>query len=404
MTASGSRSPSAAFSPPGLALGIDTLLDSHRDWIAGMRVGLVSHRAAIDGQNRLTAERLHACPDTRLVALYGPEHGYEGLAAAGETTRDARHAAWDIPVYSLYGDTRRPSPAMLDGVDALVVDFQDLGARPYTYVSTLRLVLEAAAECGKRVIVADRPIPLATGCDGPVLDPACGSFVGLVAASFQYGMTPGEMAGWIVHSLRLDLDLHVAAMRGYARDATPGPDWPTWVPPSPRIRSWECGALFTCTVAGEALPAFDYGSGTPRSFQLIGAPWLPADELIACLKTHTLAGVTFVPCAYEAESGLYAGQSLDGMRIVVTDYAQFKPVTTGVFILAALQAIGGADRLWATPGTRPEFFDQLFGTPMVREALQAGASGKAVAALWQEGTREFAADRQQSLIYSDETT
>jgi uncharacterized protein YbbC (DUF1343 family) len=366
-----------------------------------MRVGLVSHTAAIDCRGRLTADRLHDCPDADLVALYGPEHGFDRLAAAGESTRDTRHAAWGIPVYSLYGDTRRPSPAMLDGVDVLVVDFQDLGARPYTYVSTLRLVLEAAAESGKRVVVADRPVPLAGGCDGPVLDPACESFVGLVGTSFQYGMTPGETAGWIVRWLGLDLDLRVATLRGYARDASPGPDWPPWVPPSPRIRSWECGALFTCTVAGEALPAVDYGSGTPQSFQLIGAPWLPAQDLILRLRSGNLTGVDFESCVYVAQSGLYAGQHLDGMRIVVTDAARFKPVTTSVSILAALQAIGGADRLWSTPGTRPEFFDKLFGTPVVREALRDGAPGPAVAALWQADARLFAADRQRSLLYPD---
>ncbi len=403
MTADGSPSPSAAPSQPRFACGIETLLDTHRDWIAGARVGLVSHRAAVDRDGRLSANRLHACPDAKLVALFGPEHGFEGLAAAGETTRDSRHAAWDIPIHSLYGDTRRPTPAMLAGVDVLVVDFQDLGARPYTYVSTLRLVLEAAAECGKRVIVADRPVPLAGGCDGPVLEPACASFVGLVDTSFQYGMTPGETAGWLVRRLGLDLDLRVAPMRGYARDAIPGPGWPPWVPPSPRIRSWECGALFTCTVAGEALPALDYGSGTPQSFQLIGAPWLPADELIRRLKSADLAGVDFQPCGYEARAGLYAGQNLNGMRLVVTDYARFKPVTTGVHILAAAQAIGGADRLWSTPGTRPDFFDTLFGTPVVREALQAGDSGAAVAALWQADLHTFTADRRRSLIYDNET-
>ncbi len=381
------------------ALGIDSLLDTHRAWLAGRRVGLVSHSAAVDGHGHTTAERLKECPDTSLVALFGPEHGYAGLAGAGEATTDARHAAWDLPIYSLYGETRRPTPAMLAGVDVLVVDFQDLGARPYTYVSTLRLVLEAAAAEGKRVVVADRPVPLAAGFDGPLLDPAHASFVGLVGTSMQYGMTPGEAARWIVGWLGLGLDLRVAPVRGYDRDACPGPDWPTWVPPSPRIRSWECGALFTCTVAGEALPAVDYGSGTNRSFQLIGAPWLPADDLIAALTADGLPGVSFLPCSYEARSGLYAGQRLAGLQIVVTDAARFQPVTVGVSILASLQALGGKARLWETPGTRPEFFDKLFGTSAVRTALQDGLAGAAVAALWKADRAAFAATRERCLLY-----
>jgi uncharacterized protein YbbC (DUF1343 family) len=157
-------------------------------------------------------------------------------------------------------------------------------------------------------------------------------------------------------------------------------------------------------VAGEALPALDYGSGTPQSFQLIGAPWLPADALIRCLTSDNLPGVAFEPCSYEARSGLHAGQCLEGMRLVVTDYARFKPVTTGVHILAAAQAIGGVDRLWSAPGTRPDFFDKLFGTPIVREALMQGASGAAVAALWEGGLRDFAAARQRHLLYPNETT
>jgi len=392
--------PTSAASPrEPFALGIDGLLDAHRDWLAGRRIGLVSHSAAVDLLGRTTAERLKDCPDVRLTALFGPEHGYAGLAGAGVATADEIHISWNIPVYSLYGENRRPTPAMLAGVDVLVVDFQDLGARPYTYVSTLRLVLEAAAAEGKCVVVADRPVPLATGFDGPLLEPEHASFVGLVGTSMQYGMTPGETARWIVDWLGLDLDLRVAPMRGYRREVRPGPDWPAWVPPSPRIRSWECGALFTCTVAGEALPAVDYGSGTDRSFQLLGAPWLPAADLIAALAATGLPGVTFVPCSYEARSGLYAGQRLDGLQIVITDYARFRPVTVGVSILAALQALGGKARLWETAGTRPEFFDKLFGTRLVRTALQDGLTGPAVAALWQADQSAFAASRTRCLLY-----
>lgn len=386
------------------ALGIDALLDLHPDWLAGRRVGLVSHNAAVDSAGQTTAERLHAAPGVRLVALFGPEHGFRGRAGAGETTGDERHPEWDIPIYSLYGPTRRPTPAMLAPLDTLVVDFQDLGARPYTYVSTLRLVLEAAAEAGKRVIVADRPVPLAGGCDGPVLEPAQESFVGLVGTSLQYGMTPGEAATWIARWLRLSLDLRVAGLRGYHRDPLPGAGWPAWVPPSPRIRSWECGLLFTCTVAGEALPAVDYGSGTPQSFQLIAAPALSPEALAERLRAAALPGVEPLPVAYVARAGLYAGQRLQGLRLTVTDAAHFKPVTTCVHWLAAVRDLLGTDRLWGAPGTRPDFFDKLFGTSSVREALQAGMDGAAIAALWRDATAAFSTTRAAALLYPDETT
>lgn len=385
--------------PPVFAPGIDTLMSDHAEWIAGRRIGLVSHAAAVDAAGRTSAERLHASPHTTLAALFGPEHGFGGRAGAGVATHDERHPHWNIPVYSLYGETRQPTGPMLAGLDALVIDFQDLGARPYTYVSTLRLVLEAAAAHDLPVIVADRPVPLARGFDGPSLDPACASFVGLVPTPMQYGMTPGETARWLVSALGLRLDLRVAPVRGYARDAAPGPAWPAWVPPSPRIRSWECGLLFTCTVAGEALPALDYGSGTAESFQVIGAPWLDATALVERLTGQKLSGVAFVPHTYVARSGMCDGKSLDGIRIVVTDPTAFKPVTTGVTILAAIQALGGIEQLWSAPGTRPDFFDKLFGTRTVRDALRDGLSGAEIAAGWRDSAELFGVSRDAALLY-----
>lgn len=374
--------------------GVDTLLGKHAGWLQGKRVGLVSHAAAVDNQGRSSAERLHQEPGMKLTALFGPEHGFDGIAAAGELTTDGRHPAWGIPVFSLYGETRKPTPAMLDTADILVVEFQDLGARPYTYVSTLRLVLEAAAEAGKPVIVADRPVPLPLGPDGPRLDPAFESFVGFIPGPMQTGLTPGETARWLVKALRLDIDLHVAEMEGYHRETERQPSWPPWVPPSPRIRSWESACLFTTTVFGEALPALDYGSGTGLSFQLIGAPWLDARRL-----DGRIDGVGLVPTRYTARSGLYAGQELDGVRLVISDYAAFKPVETSVKLLAAIRDLHGSAALWKTPGTRPEWFDKLYGSDTVRLALQSGVPADAIIASWQPDLAAFKAETLEHRLY-----
>lgn len=379
--------------------GIEALLGIHRDWIEGRRIGLVSHAAAIDVDGITTAERLMRAPGVRLAALFGPEHGFGGRAAAGEATPDYTHEAWGIPVFSLYGDRRCPTTGMLAPLDALVYDIQDLGARPYTYVSTLRLLLETAARAKKPVIVADRPVPLPRAADGPMLDPACGSFVGLVPAPMQYGMTPGETALWLRSALALDVDVRVAPLAGYRRDVQPGPDWPPWVPPSPRIRSWESACLFTTTVAGEALPALDYGSGTDLSFQLIGAPWLLREELIPALEALALPGVRFETHDYRAVSGIHKGASLRGLRLRVTDPAAFRPVFTGVSLLAVLQDLYGRQVLWDAPGTRPEFFDKLFGTTAVREALLAGQSGVMIARAWQKELCLFSETRSGMMIY-----
>ena len=382
-----------------LRLGLDTLLSEHPEWLAGRRVGLVSHRAAVDASGVTTAERLRGAAGVNLVALFGPEHGFAGAAAAGERTSDYIHETWRIPVFSLYSDRRQPTAEMLSLVDVLVYDVQDLGARPYTYVATLKLVLEAAAACRKPVVIADRPVPLARSADGPALDRRCESFVGCVPTPMQYGLTPGETALWLRFALALDLDLNVATLDRYSRCREPHPDWPPWVPPSPRIRSWESACLFTATVAGEALPALDYGSGTELSFQLLGAPWLDAAATIAALEPLALPGVGFEPQAYEGKTGRYAGARLAGLRLRVTDYASFRPVRTCVAILSTLQALYGRERLWAAEGTRPDFFDKLFGTATVREALLDGETGAQIANRWRPDLDRFLAARAPFILY-----
>jgi uncharacterized protein YbbC (DUF1343 family) len=381
-------------------LGVDVLLSEHRDWLAGQRLGLVSHAAARDRDGVTSAEKVWQSRDLRLTALLGPEHGYEGLAAAGEWTRDGLHPHWRIPIHSLYNQTRKPTPAMLAEIDTLVVDIQDLGARAYTYVSTLRLVLEAAAETGKRVIVCDRPVPLPLACDGPSLDPRFESFVAMIPAPLQYGMTPAETASWLTETLDLRLDLRLAPMRGYHRETEPGPSAPAWTPPSPRIRSWASACCFTATVCGEALPALDYGSGTEWAFQLIGAPWLDADRLALAVVETGIPGLSLRPFRYTAASGLHNGRILDGLRLHITDAAAFRPVRTCVALLSAITRLHGQSSLWNTEGARPDWFDKLMGTDAVRLGLQANAPVGDIVAAWDAGLSAFDHARRPHLLYT----
>jgi uncharacterized protein YbbC (DUF1343 family) len=379
--------------------GLETLLQEHSQWLKGRRIGLVSHAAAVDCAGQTSAERLHSAPGVQLKALFGPEHGFAGHAAAGELTPDGHHPLWNIPVYSLYGETRQPTPAMLEGIDTLVVEFQDLGSRPYTYVSTLRLVLEAAAKAGIPVIVADRPVPLPLGCDGPMLDPAFESFVGFIPSPMQYGMTPGETARWLTSLLKLDLDLRVSPMRGYHRETVREPIWPPWIPPSPRIKSWDAACLFTTTVFGEALPALDYGSGTGLAFQVIGAPWLDAAILANHPAVASLPGLRLESIRYQAGSGLYANTELEGLKLVITDYNRFRPVTTAVTLLAGIRDLHTSAPLWSATGSRMEWFDKLFGTDSIRRALQHGDSAEDITASWNPGLSEFLNIRAEFLLY-----
>lgn len=381
--------------------GIDVLLSRHRDWLSGRRVALVSHTAAVDSRGCLTARRLAEARDFRLACLMGPEHGFHGTAGAGAACGHARHPHWKVPVFSLYGETRKPTAPMLKGVEVIVFDLQDLGARPYTYVSTLRLVLETAAERDCPVIVADRPVPLPRVTDGPRLDPRFSSFVSLVDTPVSYGMTPGETALWLKEQLRLPLDLRVAPMTGYRRPPARGPDWPPWLPPSPAIVSWESATCFPVTVFFEGLGAVDHGRQTGIPFQIVGAAWMNAPETAECLSSLRLPGVDFHPHRYDSRPRDSTPAILDGVRLVVTDRNRFKPVFTAVSIICALQHLYGKQKVWNRKTTRPDFFDKLFGTDTVRKALLDGESAAAIARAWRPDLARFRQTRRRHLLYPD---
>lgn len=387
------------FHPPPWRPGIAGLLQRYRNRLVGRRIGLVSHAAAVDEWGRTSAERLHAEPGLRVAALFGPEHGFAGLAAAGEHTADTLHPLWRIPVYSLYGQHRRPTPDAFRQLDLILIDLQDLGARPYTYVSTLRACLEVAAETHRPVIIADRPIPLPCSLDGPMLDPDCTSFVGAIPSPMLYGMTPGETGRWLATRLNLDLDLTVAPLEHYTRpQLTDPPTW-TWVPPSPRIQSLQAAQCFTATVFCEGLAAIDNGSGLPDVFQVAGSGLAQPNALHDALTAIHLPGVRLEPCCFTPTRGPWANRTIGGARIRISDANLFQPVALSVHLIAAFQSVCGPAALWSHPANRPAFFDQLYGTPSVRAALQTGKQPGAIVDDWQPGIATFAAERTHALLY-----
>jgi len=384
--------------PRVLRPGIHTLLNRHGAWLRGARVGLLSHPAALDETGTSSAQLLHdACGD-RLTALFGPEHGFFGSAGAGAAVANRRHPAWRLPIHSLYGPTRRPTGAMLRGIDVLVVDLQDLPVRCYTYVSTLRYVMEAAAAHGKVVIVADRPVPLPSCVDGPITRPGFESFVAAMRSPMVYGMTPGESALWIRRQHAIDVDVRVAGLRGYQREALPRPAVCPWVPPSPGIASWESARCYPATVFCEALGAIDFGRGTGMPFQLVGAPWLQSEDLADHLESAQLPGVAFHAHPYVSAHGAAKGKVIGGVRIAVTRPDRFRPVTTAIVILHGLQQLHGIRRVWGKTA-RPAFFDQLFGTDAVREALLDGESAAVIAGGWRRELAAFRKMRREILLY-----
>lgn len=337
---------------------------------------LVTHLAAtapkpfglLAQQSTPTAGILRKTFGNRLKSLFSPEHGWYGLAKAGEKTDSETHPFWNIPVYSLYGASRRPTPEMFEGISRIVIDLQDIGVRCYTYLATIKNMLEAAAKVGIPVTVLDRPIPLGGVVDGPMRESTFASFVAPLNIPFCHGMTPGECAKYIVHEDKLDVDLTVITMKDWSH-ANREP-WANFTPPSPSIRNWDCAALYPATVFTEAYPALDCDRDGPLAFRVLGAPWLDVIQLFHDIgKALPACGIGVRPLRYRPAGGNYKGQVLDGLIFSIENPNAFYPVTAGTLIFNALMQRHGGEML---TDARAVWLDKLAGTAHVRSALASG--------------------------------
>ena len=376
--------------------------------LQGKRVGLiVNHTARVDTSHLV--DLMHAVDGVEVAALFGPEHGIRGAADAGEKIEDGRDPATDAPIYSLYGATRKPTQEMLENVDALVYDIQDVGARFYTYISTLGLAMQAAAEKGIPIYVLDRPNPLGGNyVSGFVLEDEHESFVGQYPIPAAYGLTIGELAAMIRGENLLsgvsDAELHVISMEGWQRDVL----WPetglTWIPPSPNIPDFETALVYAGTVLFEAVSASE-GRGTETPFTLLGAPWADGGALADTLNAIGLDGVQFDSTSFSPRSieGMSSspklmGEDLQGIRITVTDADTYRSVETGIHILYAFyrqaEEAGIEDFV-----SRPASLSRLSGTNRLFEMLEGGASPEEIIESWQSEVEEFRERREPYLLY-----
>jgi uncharacterized protein YbbC (DUF1343 family) len=337
----------------------------------------------VDAAGVSTIDRLTRASGVHLVALFAPEHGLRGQAAPGERVSDSVDAATGLPIYSLYGASRAPSAAQLAALDVLALDLQDVGARTFTYVSTMVLALRAAAAAHRRVVVLDRPNPIG-GCvvQGPILDTAYASFIGMLPVPLRHGLTMGELARFANARLAIGADLVVVPVRGWRRC-----DWfdrtgLTWMPPSPNLPDLEAVAWYPGTVLFEATN-LSVGRGTPAPFRQVGAPWLPADAVVRAMRARyhiALDPVRFTPRA--PGDGKFDGAQVRGVRLRAFDRERGDPVRDALLLLRTIAALeptrfradtlGLARRL----GVRP---------------------GPAVA--WPGDLRRFRADRAPYLLY-----
>lgn len=333
--------------------GLDVLLSAPTLPYAGARVGLLAHAASVDMQGVHAVQRLQSRKEWNLTKLFSPEHGFFGKGAAGEIIHSGIHPVFGLPIYSLYGEHRRPPAEWLADLDLMVVDLQDLGVRCYTYASTLYHVLHVCAETGVPVMVLDRPTPLEGIVDGPDLDPQLKSFVGMIDLPLVYGFSQGPLARHLQKTEPGLAKLHLTVV-----DATSGAHRLPWHPPSPAIVSRASALLYPMTVWCEAIPEVDVDRGGPLSFQIWSMPDLNARKLV---ETLTLSGV-------EVQTGT-GPKGWPALLFSVTEPGEYQPVTNALRLLNALCNDLGADRLFSVPGARPEFFDQLMGSRIPRVNL-----------------------------------
>ena len=377
--------------------GLELLLGDSAGIVAGKRVGLVTNQSGVDATGMNGVDRLRAA-GVDLVALFSPEHGFRGTQDPGEAVASTVDPTTHLPIYSLYGRNRAPSDSVVRSLDVLLVDLQDAGARYYTYLATTVDVMRAAQQAGRPVVILDRPNPIGGAVQGNVLDTAYRTDVGLLAIPMRHGMTLGELARLARSDLGLTTDLRVIPVGNWSRreafDETALP----FVPPSPNLRTIE--SLFhypgLCLFEGTALSV---GRGSDAPFEQIGAPWLDTAAVLARVRSAGLKGVEFRGVTFTPQrpgDGKYADTLLLGIRLHVTDRAQYDPTITAVHLLAAIQAVH-PDRI----GFNVRAFDRLAGTDSLRKAILAGAPADRIVAGWGEARRAFLERRKPFLLYPE---
>jgi uncharacterized protein YbbC (DUF1343 family)/CubicO group peptidase (beta-lactamase class C family) len=375
---------------PALA-GIDVLQRDGFRQLEGRCVGLITNHTGRNQAGVSTVRLLQGASNVRVVALFGPEHGFEGKLDVAKVP-DGQDPATGLKVYSLYGETRRPTLAMLEGIDTLVFDIQDIGARFYTYLSTMGEAMTAAAEHGRRFVVLDRPNPI-NGRDvaGPVSDVGRESFTAFHRLPVRHGLTLGELARLLREERQLNLDLEVIACEGWRRNDFWDATGLSWVNPSPNMRNLTQALLYPGIGLLETTN-LSVGRGTDAPFERIGAPWLDGRRLAAELNARHLPGVTFVPIEFEPASSKFANQKCGGMNVLITDRRTFEPVRTGLAIAVDLRRL--FPEQWDTKA-----LDRLLVHQRTHQAIVDGRPLDEVEAAARDGVDGFLRRRAAFLLY-----
>jgi uncharacterized protein YbbC (DUF1343 family) len=384
--------------------GIDRLLSDERRLIAGRRAGLVCNPASVDASFRHTADRLFEDPEITLAALFGPQHGFRSdLQDNMIETPHGRDCRRQVPIFSLYSDTREPTADMLRGLDVLVVDLQDVGTRVYTFVYTMANCLRAAARYRVPVLVCDRPNPIGgEAVEGARLEEPWTSFVGQFPIPMRHGMTIGELARLFNDGFQIGADVQVIPLEGWRRSMYLDETGLPWIIPSPNLPTLDSAVVYPGAVLVEGTQLSE-GRGTTRPFEIIGAPWIDGERLAGTMNGLGLPGVHFRPAFFEPTFQKHAKQSCGGCQIHVLDRRTFEPLRTAVELIAEFRREKPDRFAWREPPYEYEHdkepIDILYGSDRLRRTLDADGNVGELIQSWREDEEEFRRERQQFLLY-----
>ena len=370
--------------------GIDVLESENFSLLSGLRIGLITNHTGLDSAGRRTVDVLYKAPGVKLAAVFSPEHGLSGQEDT--IVASSFEPSMGVPVYSLYGDIKRPTEDMLDGLDALVYDVQDVGVRFYTYITTMAYAMEAAAKKGIAFYVLDRPNPT-TGStvQGPIMDKDLKSFVGYFELPLRYGMTVGELARMFNVENKIMVNLQIVKMQGYKRTYWYDETGLVWINPSPNLRSLNEAILYPGVALAEGSNV-SVGRGTDTPFELLGAPWINAEDLSRYLNKREISGVRFVPVDFTPRSSTFRNQACHGIKILLADRQLLDPAVLGVDIINALRTL------------YPKEFQidktlSLVGSRSVLKAIKSGQDTHCIVTAWQQALGRFLKLRSNYLLY-----